>query len=119
MSEPSSLWVDSLPLQELVFQSLLRCDPDTRRELCANVVICGGGSLVDGLAPRLSHELGLLLPSSIKVKVIPQLPIERLHSAWIGGSILSICGAFQQLWVSKAAYAEAGAANIVRDKFDH
>jgi actin-related protein len=102
-----------------MYQSLMRCDPDTRRELCANVVVCGGGSLIDGLSQRLSHEMSLLLPSSIKFKIAPQLPIERLHSAWIGGSILSICGAFQQLWVSKGAYAELGAAGVIRDKFNH
>ena len=33
---------------------------------------------------------------------------------WIGGSILASLGSFQQLWMSKAEYAEQGAQGILR-----
>jgi actin-related protein len=42
-----------------------------------------------------------------------------MHSSWIGGSILSICGSFHQLWASKEDYAEHGAKRIVSSKFIH
>jgi actin-related protein len=43
------------------------------------------------------------------------LPIERHNAAWIGGSILSICGSFQQMWISKAEYEEQG-VEIVKNR---
>lgn len=46
------------------------------------------------------------------------LPIERHHAAWVGGSILGICGSFQQLWVSKSEYEELGAHRAAL-RFDH
>jgi actin-related protein len=42
--------------------------------------------------------------------------MERHHAAWIGGSVLSICGSFEQLWVSKQEYDEVG-KNIASDRF--
>ncbi|KAF1780394.1 Actin family [Phytophthora cactorum] len=35
-------------------------------------------------------------------------PPERKYSVWIGGSILSLLSTFQQMWISKAEYGEAG-----------
>jgi hypothetical protein len=72
-------------------------------------VVVGGASLIDGVPQRLSHELTELLPSTMKVKVITPSPLERQFAGWIGGSILSICGSFQQLWISKSEYSEFGA----------
>ena len=106
-SWPLDLEADSL--QELVHASLARCDVDARRDLLSNIVVVGGASLIDGVPQRLSHELTELLPSTMKVKVITPSPLERQFAGWIGGSILSICGSFQQLWISKSEYSEFGA----------
>ena len=43
------------------------------------------------------------------MKLVTSLPVERQHAAWIGGSILGICGSFQQLWLTRAEYEELGA----------
>jgi actin-related protein len=83
---------------------------DARRDLLANVILVGGGSLIDGFAPRLQHELNDVFPVSLKAKITTQLPIERHNAAWIGGSILGICGSFQQMWISKTEYNEYGDA---------
>lgn len=42
------------------------------------------------------------------------LPMEQAHAAWIGGSILSICGTFQQMWLSREQYTELGAAALLK-----
>lgn len=104
-------------LQELVRVSISKCDVDTRKDLLANITICGGGSAMDGVSIRLAQELAKILPPNFKVKVLPQLPVERNYSAWIGGSILSICGSFQQLWLSKAEYEENGNSSIIHQRF--
>jgi actin-related protein len=95
-------------LTELVFNSLCKCDVDSRKDLIGNLVPTGGGSLIDGITQRLTWDLTENFLPSIKCKPALQMPMERQHGAWIGGSILSICGSFQQLWISKAEYQEYG-----------
>ncbi len=56
--------------------------------------------------------------SFVQVKLVNALPIERHHAAWVGGSILGICGSFQQLWLSKGEYEEMGAHRAAL-KFDN
>jgi actin-related protein len=47
-----------------------------------------------------------VLQSSVRIKIVA--PPERQYSVWIGGSILSSLSTFQQMWVSKEEYDEAG-----------
>ncbi|RYG96922.1 hypothetical protein EON65_53660 [archaeon] len=54
-----------------------------------------------------------------QVKLVGNLPVERLNGAWIGGSVLSICGSFHQLWVSKQQYEEQGVNRLQATKFIH
>ena len=48
--------------------------------------------------------------------MVTPLPLERHYASWIGGSILSICGSFQQLWISKAEYSEYGSLSIAQNR---
>ena len=108
-----------LPLQQLVRHSLTQIlDVDLRKELSSNIVLTGGASLFRNLDKRLSTELGVVLPSSYKYKVITSKnsAVERRYSAWIGGSILSSLGSFQQMWLSKREYEECGALGLQRFK---
>lgn len=104
----NNLDVENDSLQELVRGSVLGCDVDCRKEVLNNIMLVGGGSLIDGVQQRLQAELKSVFPESVKVKVSVQLPLERSNAAWIGGSILSICGSFQQLWISRQEWLEYG-----------
>lgn len=110
-------------LSDLIYASINQCDVDVRKELFQNILLVGGGSQITGLSQRLVAELGELTPSYIKPKIIPTVPcssIEKTNAAWIGGSILSICGSFQQEWLSKWEYSEHGADRIVaQNRFVH
>lgn len=44
--------------------------------------------------------------------ICPANAVERRYSVWIGGSILSSLGSFQQMWMSKQEYQEHGAGLI-------
>jgi len=110
-SDSSSTYSDSmLPLQKLIHRSLTEIlDIDLRKELSSNIVLTGGASLFPTLDKRLSVELGTVLPSSYKYKIVASKnTVENRYSAWIGGSILSSLGSFQQLWLSKKEYEECG-----------
>lgn len=88
-----------LPLQQLIHKSLTQIlDVDLRKELSSNIILTGGVSLFPTMDKRLSVELGEVLPSSYKYKVIgSKNSVENRYSAWIGGSILSSLGSFQQV----------------------
>jgi len=108
----SSKYSDNmLPLQQLIHKSLSQIlDVDLRKELSSNIILTGGASLFPTLDKRLSTQLGEVLPYSYKYKVIASKnSIENRYAAWIGGSILSSLGSFQQMWLSKKEYEECGA----------
>ncbi len=86
-----------------------------RRDLFANVVLSGGTTMFPGLADRVQKELIALAPSAVKVCVIA--PPERKYSVWIGGSILASLGTFQQMWISKQEYDDAGPGIVHRKCF--
>jgi actin-like protein 6A len=89
------------------------CDVDVRRELYTGVVLTGGTALFSTLRDRLERELTEKAPNLAKVKVVaPANAVERRYSVWIGGSILSSLGSFQQMWMSKQEYQEHGAGLI-------
>lgn len=98
---------DSDSIAELVYASVSKADVDVRKVLLSNILLVGGGVL-KGSPQRLAADLSAMLPATMKVKVNPMMPIERKYAAWIGGSILSMCGTFQQMWISKAQYEESG-----------
>jgi actin-related protein 4 len=68
---------NSLPgLGELVHRSLSACDVDLRGHLASNIVVAGGGSLVNGLVERLGLELS------------------RWYSRWNENSLLGLVAVF-------------------------
>ena len=96
-----------LPLDRLIQSSLLAvADVDVRKDLSSNILLVGGASL--GLEERLSWQLRQLLPGKPKVLASAH-EIERTAAGWIGGSILSSLGSFQQLWLGRTEYEEYGA----------
>lgn len=62
----------------------------------------------------MQKEITSLAPSSMKVKIVA--PPERKYSVWIGGSILASLSTFQQMWISKQEYDEAGPSIVHRSK---
>lgn len=87
--------------------ALQKCDVDIRKELYANVVLAGGCSMFPRIGERVTKEITALAPSTMKISV--EAPPERKHSVWIGGSLLAALSSFQQMWVTKAEYEDAGA----------
>lgn len=72
-------------------------------------------TMFPGIADRMQKELTALAPSTMKIKIIA--PPERKYSVWIGGSILASLSTFQQMWISKEEYDEAGPSIVHRKCF--
>jgi actin-like protein 6A len=106
--QPQPQQQQQLPMQQLCVAAVGAADGDVRRELLSNIVLSGATALLRGTPERLSDEVGKLLPAAFKTRVLAPAGVERQFSSWIGGSILSCLGTFQQLWLSKAEYDEMG-----------
>ncbi|XP_045695846.1 beta-actin-like protein 2 isoform X1 [Phyllostomus hastatus] len=113
--QPCFLGVESRGIHETAFNSIMRCDVDIRKDLYANTVLSGGSTMFPGIADRMQREVAALAPGSMKIKIIA--PPERKYSVWIGGSILASLSTFQQMWISKQEYDEAGPPIVHRKCF--
>lgn len=112
---PSLIGMEAPGIHETAFNSILRCDVDIRKDLYGNIVMSGGSTLFPGIADRMTKEVTALAPPSMKIKVIA--PPERKYSVWIGGSILASLSTFQQMWITKGEYDEAGPSIVHRKCF--
>ena len=78
-------------------------------------MLSGGNTMFDDIVERMTKEITALTPPTMKIKVIA--PPERKYSVWIGDSLFSSLSTFQQLWITKQEYDEAGPAIVNRKCF--
>uniref|UniRef100_A0A8C2KLQ4 Actin alpha 1, skeletal muscle b n=4 Tax=Cyprininae TaxID=2743694 RepID=A0A8C2KLQ4_CYPCA len=107
--------MESAGIHETAYNSIMKCDIDIRKDLYANNVLSGGTTMYPGIADRMQKEITALAPSTMKIKIIA--PPERKYSVWIGGSILASLSTFQQMWITKQEYDEAGPSIVHRKCF--
>jgi len=110
--KPNFIGLEQEGIHKLAFQSIMKCDVDIRKDLYNNVVMSGGTTMFNGVAERMQKEIKALAPDSMTIKIIA--PPERKYSVWIGGSILSSLSTFEEMWISKAEYDEAGPSIVHR-----
>ena len=99
-------------IHQEIYNAIMKCDEDIRRDLFAHTVLSGGSTMFPGIADRLQNEISTLAPDSTKVKILA--PPERQHSAWSGGSILASLSTYRQKWISKQEYEESGSSIVHR-----
>ena len=113
--QPSFIGKEAAGVHDTMFQTIMKCDVDIRKDLYANIVLSGGTTMFTGIADRITKEITALAPSTMKIKVVA--PPERKYSVWIGGSILASLSTFQQMWISKQEYDESGPSIVHRKCF--
>jgi actin-related protein len=113
--QPSFVGKEASGIHDTMFQTIMKCDVDIRKDLYANIVLSGGTTMFAGISERLTKEMTALAPSTMKIKVVA--PPERKYSVWIGGSILASLSTFQQMWISKQEYDESGPSIVHRKCF--
>ena len=102
-------------IHDATYTTIMKCDVDIRKELYANVVLSGGSTMFPGIGERMQKELLALAPPSIKVKVLASP--ERKYMVWVGGSLLACLSSFQNMWIAKSEYDEAGPTIVHRKCF--
>lgn len=100
-------------VQEILQESILKCDLDLRPQLYKSVVLSGGTTLIKGFGDRLLKEMKKSTVPGTKLKIFT--PPERKYSTWIGGSILAGLTTFKKMWVSRNEYLEN--PDLIHEKF--
>jgi len=109
---PSMVGLEDDGVHKLVYNCILKCDVDIRKDLYANIVMSGGSTMYAGIQERMEKEIRTLAPPTMKIKVVA--PPERKYSVWIGGSILSSLSTFENMWITKEEYDESGPSIVHR-----
>jgi len=110
--QPNFIGLEQEGIHKLTFSSIMKCDVDIRKDLYGNIVMSGGTTMYQGIPERVQKEVKALAPDSMTIKIIA--PPERKYSVWIGGSILSSLSTFEEMWIKKEEYDEAGPSIVHR-----
>lgn len=100
-------------LQAAVYDSVMKCDVDLRKDLLSNVLLSGGNTMFPGLSQRLEYELEAISPSPVHIRA----PKERRYAVWLGASILGSLSTFGEICISRKEYEDHGSRIVHRKCF--
>jgi actin beta/gamma 1 len=110
--QPTLLGIERPGVHENIYNSIMNCDINIRKDLFNNCLLAGGSTMFTGMSERMEKELNSLASSTSKVRVIA--PPEREHTTWIGGCILASLFTFREMWITKEEYDEIGPTIVHR-----
>ncbi|XP_072026090.1 uncharacterized protein [Amphiura filiformis] len=99
-------------LHTLVYSAIQACENDIRKQMCRSIYLCGGTTLLPGMAERLRSELVRMLPKSCPVKV--HAAPERYHAAYYGASVLAPLSAFDNMCITKDEWKQLGPTSLTK-----
>ena len=91
-------------IHKSLFDSIMTCNEEIRKDLFDNIVLSGGTTNITGFKARLEKEMTALTPNNTKIEKIPEE-----YSSWVGGSMLASLDTFSEIVVTKEEYDEYGA----------
>uniref|UniRef100_A0ACB8EF11 Actin-1 n=1 Tax=Sphaerodactylus townsendi TaxID=933632 RepID=A0ACB8EF11_9SAUR len=112
---PANIGVEAPGIHKMIFNSIVRCDIDVRKDLYENILLSGGSTLFPGMDERILKEMQLQVPIGISARIIA--PPERKYCAWIGASILTCLSSFKLMWVTLDDYKDFGPGVVHRKCF--
>ncbi|XP_066275783.1 actin, cytoplasmic-like [Branchiostoma lanceolatum] len=110
--DPSHIGKESDGIHTTLYNTIMKCDVDIRKDLYANIALAGGSTLFEGIAQRLEKDVKGLAPENMKVEVAASP--DRIYSAWLGGSAVASQEGFREKCVTKEEYGEAGPSIVHR-----
>jgi actin len=113
--KPSFNGLECDGIDQTLFDSIMKCDPDVRKDLYANIILSGGTTMLNGFPERVEKEITRFAPATMKIKVVA--PPERKYAAWIGGSILASQATFLQTVIAHEEYNDAGPGIVIGIRF--
>jgi actin beta/gamma 1 len=71
--QPSFIGKEASGIHDTMFQTIMKCDVDIRKDLYANIVLSGGTTMFSQIAERITKEIVALAPSTMKIKVVARV----------------------------------------------
>jgi actin, other eukaryote len=99
---------EKFSFDELIFNSIKKCELDFQRDFFSKILICGGNTMFPGLEKKIFNGMLDLVSNSTK-NCLKFVPCDRMYSTWIGGSISSSVTSLQSTWINSEDYKEKGA----------
>merc|ERR1712110_1171802 len=93
--QPSFPGMESCGIHETVYNSIMKCDVDIRKDLYANTVLSGGTTMYPGIADRMQKEITALPPPSRSRSSLPprgSTPSGSEDPSWPPSPPSSRCG---------------------------
>lgn len=109
--KPQMNGFDCKGIDQILFESIEKCDPKIHKELYSSIVISGGTTKLNQFHERIEKEMIKHASAGVEVNVVE--PHRRQYASWIGGSIFASLPTFKDMMVSSQEYNESG-SNIVR-----
>mmetsp|Transcript_3821 Transcript_3821/g.5842 ORF Transcript_3821/g.5842 Transcript_3821/m.5842 type:complete len:400 (-) Transcript_3821:242-1441(-) len=103
---PSIIGSEEPGVADVLVKSILKSDIDLRSTLFSQIVLAGGSTMFPGFGERMLYEMRARCPSHTRIRI--SAPPERMHSTFVGGSILASLATFKTMWVTRAEYEEHG-----------
>merc|ERR1712048_628686 len=60
--QPSFIGKEASGIHDTMFQTIMKCDVDIRKDLYANIVLSGGTTMFNGISERVEKEMIALAP---------------------------------------------------------
>jgi actin-related protein len=95
-------------IHQMIAEGIIKTDVDIRKEMYNNIVATGGNTLIESVYERIHKIVSEIAPKNTKIKIIGHDAPVRKYSPWIGASILSSLGSFQQMWMTRKEFEEHG-----------
>ena len=77
--QPSFLGMESAGIHEMCYDSIMKCDPDLRKDLYANIILSGGNTMFPGIAERIQREITLLPRQTWKLRSSRSILQKTVH----------------------------------------
>ena len=112
--QPSLVGKKNPGIHEVVDEAIQQCSADIRSDLCVNIVLSGGSTMIQGIGARMKKDLTAHLarrglPTRM-VKVVA--PPMRNVATWDGGATVASLLSSELMWITKAEYEETGPAVV-------
>jgi actin-related protein len=115
-SAPSSSRSNSSSISEFVLrETLKKCDINLRSQLCENLYLAGGATLMKNFPERFAMEFANLIPASSRVRV--HASNGRENAAWMGGNVIcQLSSSVLNFGVTRSQYLEEGQGILLKRK---
>merc|ERR1711972_638085 len=113
--QPTIMGKECKGIHEIVFDSVMMCEVDLRKELFGSVVLSGGSTMFPGIEERMQSELTAIVPPAVKVKVVAEK--DRRYAVWIGDATFASLSTFNKMCVSREEFIDLGPGVIHKKCF--